>query len=98
MPVVNDKPVDSSNPLPVTVIGGGGTATYTPTLSRATAAGTVAAGARSVSIANAGVANGTVGAATLKPGESVSFSADGNLLAAIAYNATGTEFVIGEVR
>lgn len=71
-------------------------ASKTTTVTRPTAAGTVAAGANSVSIANVGTGNGTVKATTLKPGETVSFDAGAvnNTLDAIDYVATGTEFLI----
>lgn len=50
----------------------------------------------SVSVANVGLANGTVLGATIKPGEIVNFSADAlnNYFDTFAYNATGTEFII----
>jgi hypothetical protein len=68
----------------------------TTTIARPTSAGTVVAGWNSVSIANVGTANGTVKGVTLKPGETVSFDggAVNNTLDAIAYVATGTEFLI----
>lgn len=68
----------------------------TTTIARPTGAGTVAAGANSVSIANVGAANGTVKGVILKPGETVTFDAGAinNTLDAIAYVATGTEFLI----
>jgi hypothetical protein len=71
----------------------------TPTLIRATAAGTIAVNARSASIYNAGNANGTVLGTILKPGESVPFDAGAqkDLLAVIAYDATGTEFLVSRV-
>lgn len=63
---------------------------------RPTSTGTIAAGAYSGSISNVGAANGTVKTITLKPGETVNFDAGAvnNTLDAIAYNATGTEFLI----
>ena len=69
----------------------------TPTLLRPSGtSGTVAAGSFSASFANVGVANGTVGGITIKPGETVAFDAGAinNTLAAIAYSAVGTEFLI----
>lgn len=71
-------------------------ASKTTTVIRPTTAGTVAAGANSVSIANVGTGNGTVKATTLKPGETISFDAGAvnNTLDAIDYVATGTEFLI----
>lgn len=63
---------------------------------RPTSTGTIAAGTYSVSISNVGNANGTVKTITLKPGETVNFDAGAlnNILDAVAYNATGTEFLI----
>lgn len=70
-----------------------------PAMIRSSAAGTVAAGKRSIAIYNAGGANATVLGAVLKPGEQVSFSADGlrDTLAAIAYDGTGTDLLITSV-
>lgn len=66
------------------------------TIIRPTTSGTIVTGQLSVSIANVGTANGTVKGVTVKPGETVSFSGGGiaTTLDAIAYNATGTEFLI----
>lgn len=71
----------------------------TPSMTRAAGAGSVAAGARSASFYNAGAANATVLGTTLKPGEQVSFSADGlrDVLGAIAYDGTGTDLLITSV-
>lgn len=68
----------------------------TPTLVRTSAIGSVAAGARSVSVYNSGGANGTVLGSIIKPGESLSWSAGAvnNTLGIIAYDGTGTELVI----
>lgn len=72
----------------------------TPALSRVTASGTVAAGARAVSIANVGTEIGTVLGAELAAGETVNFDAGSlnNTLAAVAYDpttpGTGTTFLI----
>lgn len=67
----------------------------TPTIIRPTASGTVAAGANSVSIANVGAADGTVAGVTLKTGETINFDAgQSNTLTSIAYDATGTTFLI----
>lgn len=68
----------------------------TPSLTRVTNSGTVPAGSRSLTIANVGVANGTVlGGTILKPGEVYEPPVTGNnTLAAVPYDATGTEFVI----
>ena len=66
-----------------------------PTISRPTTSGTIAAGANSVSIANVGAADGTVVGITLKTGETINFDAgQSNTLTSIAYDATGTEFLI----
>lgn len=71
-------------------------ASRTTNILRPTTSGTIAAGAYSGSISNVGAANGTVKTITLKPGETVNFDAGAvnNTLDAIAYNATGTEFLI----
>lgn len=67
----------------------------TPAMSRVTNASNITAGKFSVSVTNTGVANGTLLGVTLKPNETVEFSAqNGNNLSAIAYVATGTEFLI----
>lgn len=72
----------------------------TPALSRVTASGTVAAGSRSVSIANVGTESGTVLGTELAAGETVNFDAGSlnNTLAAVAYDpttpGTGTTFLI----
>lgn len=72
----------------------------TPALSRPTTSGTVAAGARSISIANVGTEIGTVLGAELAAGETVNFDAGSlnNTLGAVAYDptipGTGTTFLI----
>lgn len=75
---------------------GANTDTYTPGLIRATAAGTVSAGMFEVSVANVGIANGTVLGATIKPDEIVTFrcASGGHKLAAVSYDGTGTELLI----
>ncbi|ABA24668.1 hypothetical protein Ava_D0003 [Trichormus variabilis ATCC 29413] len=74
--------------------GGGGTAT--PTLVNTSTSGTVTAGKISVSIANIGAAAGTLLGTSFPTGASIAFEAPtGKTLAAIAYNATGTTFLIG---
>jgi hypothetical protein len=79
-------------------LGGGSGVQKTPGLTRTSAAGTVAAGAISVSIYNAGIANGTVLGSTIKPGESLTWATYANdTLAAIAYDGTGTELVITKI-
>jgi hypothetical protein len=71
----------------------------TPGFVNTTTTGTVTAGAKSVVIKNVGGAVGTVLTANLPTGESLSFATTGNdTLGAIAYNATGTTFLISEVR
>lgn len=57
---------------------------------------TAAATFYSVSVANVGLADGTVLGATIKPGEILNFSADAlnNFFTSFAYDATGTEFII----
>lgn len=68
----------------------------TPTIIRpSNTTGTIAAGANSVSIANVGAADGTVAGVTLKAGETINFDAgESNTLTSIAYDATGTTFLI----
>lgn len=70
----------------------------TPTLIRATDAtgSPIAAGKRSISVYNAGGANGTILGTTIKKGESITFEAGGeeDTLAAFSYDGTGTELVI----
>ena len=71
-------------------------AAKTTAILRPTTSGTITAGKASVSIANVGSASGTVKGVTLKTGETVNFNAGGinNTLDAIAYDATGTEYLI----
>ena len=68
----------------------------TPTAIRPTGAGTIAAGAFGVSVANVGSANGTFLGTTIKSNEIVNLDAGaiGNTLSAMAYDASGTEFYI----
>lgn len=71
----------------------------TPGFLNATTTGTVTAGAKSVNIKNVGSAVGTVLTVNLPVGETLSFTTTGNdTLGAIAYDATGTTFLISEVR
>jgi hypothetical protein len=75
----------------ITVDGGTGVQ-RTPTFLRpAGLSGTIPAGRYSMSFANVGTINATVGGITLKPGESVSFDAGAinNTLGSVSYNATG---------
>ena len=68
---------------------------YDTTFSRTTTTGNTSASAYSVVIANVGTANGSVAGSVFKPGESLPVTAPaGSTLSAIAYNATGTEFVL----
>lgn len=70
----------------------------TPVYFRTTTSGTIAAVTYSLSIANVGSGNGTFLGATIKPGESVNFGADGinNSYAAstFTFDGTGTELLI----
>ena len=71
----------------------------TPGIIRPTGAGNVNSVATtfySVSVANVGLANGTVLGANIKPGEVLNFSGDAlnNFFTSFAYDATGTEFII----
>jgi len=72
--------------------------TRTPNLTRATGSGTISAGARSISVYNAGSAAGSIlgVAGNILPGEAFDFSAGGedDTLAAFAYDGTGTTLVI----
>lgn len=71
----------------------------TPGFLNTTTTGTITAGAKFVNIKNVGSAVGTVLTANLPVGETLSFATNGNdTLGAIAYNATGTTFLISEVR
>jgi len=69
--------------------------TITPGLFRSTSAG-ITGPHRRMSFMNTGNNNGTVGLVTLKPGESITFSAEGlrDRLSALSYDATGTEFLV----
>lgn len=72
--------------------------TRTPILLRATGSGTIAPLVYDFSVSNVGNANGTILGGTIKPGETLNFSAGAlnNSYAAgtISYNGTGTELVI----
>lgn len=77
--------------------GTGGTG-RTPALVRSSGIGSVTAGKRMVSIRNLGGANGTVLGTTVQPGEGITFEVrDADTLEAIAYVATGTDFLISSV-
>lgn len=68
----------------------------TPTLTRAIAAGSVAAGAKSVSVYNAGTTAGIWLGASIQPGEQFSYDAgdQGDTLAAFAYTASATAILV----
>jgi hypothetical protein len=70
-------------------------AQLTPSFTSATSSGTVSAGKLSVAITNFGDASGTLLGNSFPAGASISFTAPrGQTLGAIAYNATGTTFLI----
>jgi hypothetical protein len=75
--------------------------TRTPALIRATGSGTISAGARSISVFNAGNAVGSIlgVASNILPGEVFEFSAGGenDTLSAFAYDGTGTTLVITSI-
>ena len=74
-------------------------ATRTPTLTLTSTSGTVASGCVSLSIANTGATSGTVLGASLPSGVTVDLEASwGDVLGAVAYDATGTTFLILELR
>jgi hypothetical protein len=76
-----------ASPVPMTIAG----AARTPSMITETSAGTVAAGALSVSFANIGTASATVAGGAPPKGYSVTFDAPkGDTLAAIAYTASAT--------
>ena len=68
----------------------------TPTAIRPTTAGTIAVGTYSVSVSNVGGVDGTFLGVALKAGETINIDAGaiGNTLSAMAYDASGTEFLI----
>lgn len=73
--------------------------TYTPSLTIATSTGTIAAGATSVSIANTGGSSGTVLGTSLGAGVTLDWTApSGGTIGEISYNATGSTFLIQELR
>lgn len=83
--------------IDVNIVGTG--VQRTPTFLRpAGTSGTIGAGVYSISFANVGTANATVGGITLKPGETMNFDAGAinNTLAAITYSTTtaGAELLI----
>lgn len=87
----NGVEVAQANPLPARLYG----ITETPEIATVTSSGNTTSGALSVSITNVGLANGTVGGATIAPGLSINISASpGNNIASFSYDATGTTFLI----
>ena len=73
--------------------------TRTPNVLRPTAAGTIVAGARKVDVLNTGAADGVFLGQPLKVGEGLTLIAGGqaDILSAIGYDATGTEFLISTI-
>jgi hypothetical protein len=87
----------AATPIFVQAATSGGTV-RTPGYDLVTDAATIAAGAKSVTIENVGVADGTVQTKSFPVGRKVSWSVDGaDVLGAIAYVATGTTFAIAKV-
>lgn len=86
----------------VSATSGGGAAILTPLLTTDAAAGSVTAGARSVTIANTGANPGNVLGTPLPAGATVEWSAEkGETLTVIAYDPTvggGTTYLISELR
>jgi hypothetical protein len=79
--------------------GGGPTPTVrTPSVVRATGAGSIPAGSRAFTVYNAGNASGTLLGQTIKAKEIMSFSTGNwDTFGIVAYDATGTELVITKV-
>lgn len=72
---------------------------YAATLSTVTTSGTVSAGAWAVSVANTGDAAGTIAGGSIPAGTEITWRCPvGSTLAAIAYDATGTTFLISVSR
>ena len=84
--------------LPVTIASNQAGASRTPGFIRATNSGSIGVITYSVSVSNVGAANGIFLGITIKPGETLNFSADAinNYYASgvFTYNGTGTELVI----
>lgn len=84
--------------LPVTLASNQTGSARTPGFIRTSSSGSIAAITYSLSVSNVGAANGTFLGNTIKPGETLNFSADAinNYYAAgvFTYNGTGTELVI----
>lgn len=92
--VITVQGVSSMTPLSVVLPA----VQRTPTLSRVTTTGTIAANAVQISIANVGGANATVAGGILDSGLSVEFAArTGETLASVEYDATGTTLLIGRI-
>ena len=68
----------------------------TPGLTRVTGVGSILAGARSVSVFNSGVANGVIIGQSIRPGETLTWTAGGqsDTLSVMTYDGTGTELTI----
>ena len=75
------------SPIPIVI---------TPTLLRDTKPGTIPAGKKSVSVYNAGIANGVWLGEIIKPGEQFTYSVNAPTegLAEFPYDGSGTELVI----
>jgi hypothetical protein len=84
--------ISPNNTVPISLV----TTVRTPSLTRAVAAGSVAAGARSVSVYNAGTTAGTWLGASIEPGEQFSYDAGGqnDTLSAFAYTASATAILV----
>ena len=85
--------VTGQEELLVKVNSYGAGSTLNSVISRSSTSGTIVVN-RGFSVANVGAANGTVGGTTLKPSETISFDPGNNTIAPIAFDATGTEFLI----
>ena len=73
--------------------------TQTPSFTSVTTSGTITAGSTSISVANVGNFDGTVLGTTLPAGASIEFNANWiHTLGSLPYDATGTTFLIQEVR
>ena len=84
-----------ATPIAITKIS----TTRTPTLSIVSTSGTIASGCVSVSVANTGASNGVLLEETIAPGVVIDFVAPwADTIGAITYNATGTTFLIQELR
>jgi hypothetical protein len=90
------KPVLDTRPLPVFLSNAAGTSSeLTLTVTVATGAGTVAAGAKQVGFAVTGAAAATIAGASVPAGTSFSVDAPGGTtIDAVTYDATGTTLVI----